>query len=1088
MAYAVAVKMDVPKASRKQRNRVPISCLNCKKRKVKCDKVKPACGGCVKNQVAHLCHYIEPAWAETPTEKQDGADELVLLKAVNEKVISQQQREIELLKRQLQLQKEQQEKQTHGPEPPGLSMSTLADSRQITILHKLNPEVNEMREAVEITNDDFLSFKPHAGRGPLLLGSDRGIHIYSWLNIIKLDPQLTGLWFKITNLQKVYHTYKMKLISTKNTSPGPGTGSPRRKPKFKINEIDFTYSLSPGISTSTSTSMSTANTGDGIKCPVVECDFNFMADDLNTRAATPKNLDLNIKPEDMSPLHKFYLFSDDSAGLLKKIQGLWEATVNLARGDDKLSGGQMSLLLDFYFNSRYDETESSHLLTFFRQEIALLVRNENDVIFLNLNIQSQSQEASFALLKIKGTFLCLLALIVEESLDILRQRLENGASDDSTQQFRLKFPSELFYAGLGYKENNVLLAVQDYVCHVNSHLGPFYRSPQLNLSLALVVACVAVLNRLIALYRRAGSFVDSKQCLFANVFKFLLTMVQDSDGGVKIWKDPALISFTGAPESRQAELRLLLCHVWNDFVRLTNMVCFDFISLVKSENDLNKLVIQVYSKIEEAETNLYHTRYLEPVPDVDHLKTSLQVNYLISRSFTVLYCGVCQFGDVCLTVSILARLMKEAATWAHDPALAKLKYTRYFEFQCMLQYIEFYIAYLCLLQSEESQNDGISQKSFLEMLVKSIDFNRQLQKFITYDQKNLQSQYILLAVTETLGRLIQLIVGLLIRLKVPSENGILIYSNVRNVTITVKAAVRDDLVKHTDDTLSMLNHSLLSAKRKVTKLSKLWNFYLTFIKNSQKMNPLGYAKIHADISAFSSMDKLMDKCPVNTHDQVEIKQELAERISRCPVESDDYPAKPVDEISAKCPVDHESRSKCPVDRQSRSKCPVDHEYRAKCPIDHESRGKCPVDHRNRSKSATAPAVDPFQAKDELRKRKCPFDHDAMKFMPKTFLESHVRGSDDYKKPRSPRFQTPPPAPLVTPQPMAPPMEVATPSTMGIMPPTKPVEMTAYEPLANLNVNLNDFPNFDLDFLQNEAWFEQLGQGELETPALEGFFQ
>lgn len=1073
--------MDAPKASRKQRNRVPISCLNCKKRKVKCDKVKPACGGCVKNQVAHLCHYIEPVWAESPAEKHESSDELVLLKAANEKIINQQQREIELLKRQIR-QKEEQKKSLVPPTSTGPS---LADNRRITILHKLNPEVNEMREAVEISNDAFLSFKPPSGGRSLLLpGSDRGIHIYSWLNIIKLDPQLTGLWFKITNLQKVYHTYKMKLISTKTTSPSPGNGSsPRRKPKFKINEIDFTYSLSPGSTPSISTSNSTtgtttSNAGDGIKCPVVECDFNFMADDLNTRAATPKNLDLNIKPEDMSPLHKFYLFSDDSAGLLKKIQGLWETTVNLVRGDDKLSGGQMSLLLDFYFNCRYDETESNHLLTFFRQEIALLVRNENDVIFLNLNIQSQSEEASFALLKIKGTFLCLLALIVEESLDILRQRLENGGSEDVTQQFRLKFPSELFYAGLGYKENNVLLAVQDYVCHVNSHLGPFYRTPQLNLSLALVVACVAVLNRLIALYRRAGSFVDSKPWLFANVFKFLLTMVQENDGGVKIWKDPALVSFTGASESRQAELRLLLCHVWNDFVRLTNMVCFDFISLVKSENDLNKLVIQVYSKIEEAETNLYHTRYLETVADVDHLKTSLQVNYLISRSFTVLYCGVCQFGDVCLTVSILARLMKEAATWAHDPALAKLKYTRYFEFLCMLQYIEFYIAYLCLLQSEESQNDEISQKSVLEMLIKSIDFNRQLQKFITYDQKNLQSQYILLAVTETLGRLIQLVVGLLIRLKAPSENGILIYSNGRNITVTVEAAVKDNLVKHTDDTLSMLNHSILSAKRKVTKLSKLWNFYLTFIKNSQKMNPLGYAKIHADVSGFSSMDKLMDKCPVTTHDQVEIKQELAERISRCPVETEDYLAKPVAQPRDKCPIDHEFRSKCPVN----------HEFRAKCPVNHETRSKCPVDHETRSKPAVAPVMDLAQAKDETRKRKCPFDHDAMKFMPKTFLESHVRGSDDYKKPRSPRFQTPPPAPLVTQQPMAPPMEVTSSSTMGLLPPAKPIEVTAYEPLANLNVNLNDFPNFDLDFLQNEAWFEQLGQGELETPALEGFFQ
>lgn len=54
-------KVQKPK---RQRNRVPVSCLACKKRKVKCDKGKPACGGCVRNGVGHLCQYINPPWID----------------------------------------------------------------------------------------------------------------------------------------------------------------------------------------------------------------------------------------------------------------------------------------------------------------------------------------------------------------------------------------------------------------------------------------------------------------------------------------------------------------------------------------------------------------------------------------------------------------------------------------------------------------------------------------------------------------------------------------------------------------------------------------------------------------------------------------------------------------------------------------------------------------------------------------------------------------------------------------------------------------------------------------------------------------
>lgn len=43
--------------SSKKRNRIPSSCSVCRKRKSKCDRVKPVCGTCKKKSIAHMCYY-----------------------------------------------------------------------------------------------------------------------------------------------------------------------------------------------------------------------------------------------------------------------------------------------------------------------------------------------------------------------------------------------------------------------------------------------------------------------------------------------------------------------------------------------------------------------------------------------------------------------------------------------------------------------------------------------------------------------------------------------------------------------------------------------------------------------------------------------------------------------------------------------------------------------------------------------------------------------------------------------------------------------------------------------------------------------
>ncbi|GME70578.1 unnamed protein product [Ambrosiozyma monospora] len=49
--------------NKNKRPRVSSACTICRKRKVKCDKGKPACLVCIKHNVPHLCEYIEPNWA-----------------------------------------------------------------------------------------------------------------------------------------------------------------------------------------------------------------------------------------------------------------------------------------------------------------------------------------------------------------------------------------------------------------------------------------------------------------------------------------------------------------------------------------------------------------------------------------------------------------------------------------------------------------------------------------------------------------------------------------------------------------------------------------------------------------------------------------------------------------------------------------------------------------------------------------------------------------------------------------------------------------------------------------------------------------
>lgn len=68
--------------AKKSRYRVPTVCSVCRRRKMKCDKVKPHCSSCVKNDTTHLCMYEEQPWAAN-NEVQRLKDQIYSLQQQN---------------------------------------------------------------------------------------------------------------------------------------------------------------------------------------------------------------------------------------------------------------------------------------------------------------------------------------------------------------------------------------------------------------------------------------------------------------------------------------------------------------------------------------------------------------------------------------------------------------------------------------------------------------------------------------------------------------------------------------------------------------------------------------------------------------------------------------------------------------------------------------------------------------------------------------------------------------------------------------------------------------------------------------------
>ena len=90
-------------------------------------------------------------------------------------------------------------------------------------------------------------------------------------------------------LTKMYHMYKINKLKNDNSAKKLAPAQ-LKKTSSKINEIDFTYSFLPSDSQNTEQQSLplASSTSNNHKCPVIECDFNFMGDEAQSQTPSPK--------------------------------------------------------------------------------------------------------------------------------------------------------------------------------------------------------------------------------------------------------------------------------------------------------------------------------------------------------------------------------------------------------------------------------------------------------------------------------------------------------------------------------------------------------------------------------------------------------------------------------------------------------------------------------------------------------------------------------------------------------------------------------------------------------------------------------
>lgn len=345
----------------KKRKRLPLSCLQCKRRKVKCDKTRPACGGCVRNGVGHRCEFVDPVWLtgigpETVAAAKETSSQLPEADVATTALVERQRTEIDKLRREVNVLR-----QVYSSKLKSLE----ADSEQITVLQKLR-NINREPDTIEFEANYSYSLVSHT--------NSELVQFFCWENVINLDPKLTDLWFRVSSIQKAYHQYK----ASRNL---PATSSVRDEPRRPSTPKEQEKSpMSP--------------------------------DDVDLRA---KKLPGSV------PVPEYYY---PSIELLKRIQNVWQKILSLSLPDEKLTCAQLTFILDSYFSGTFPSA-TCNVLHLYESRVRGLFANGAYGIQLKIDDAPSGDDdsARFHYFRFLLVYLCMMGIMVEEMLEHFRLQI-----------------------------------------------------------------------------------------------------------------------------------------------------------------------------------------------------------------------------------------------------------------------------------------------------------------------------------------------------------------------------------------------------------------------------------------------------------------------------------------------------------------------------------------------------------------------------------------------------------------------------------------------------------------------------------------
>lgn len=842
---------------KQKRRRVPVLCLVCKKRKVKCDKTKPACGGCVRNGAAHLCEYVEAPWSKgmgearaPPLVAVEDTPEYTDLVRRTDAVIAAHQHEIAQLKHQLlmaglvalphlpsapptalpgQPLPRMPEPLPDGrlaraallPNVPSVGAATLLEPPvlALAVLNKLRPLLAKLRDVFEVLAHHQLLVFPVNYKKYF-------VDVFSWMNVVKMDPKLTHMWLKLANLQKIYHLYKM------NRLKGGGL-------QGAIQMGELLLFLLLGLSSQGSQPPTLAKPTP-LKCPVLDTGDLALMDDLSNtplKRGTPA-----VKEEATAEVPP----SDVVLGILQvqeRLHTVWLLMVTL--GTQKISDKQLYFLMEFYFNNPVHAFELRDVLRFYRLEIILTIRvKHGTVMFDCLGLMGAPQDESMLhALQVKAVYIAMLTMIVDALLEFLGQHAARNPHLPLASQYHAHFGVH----GVGFKPATDLTGLFDGAVH-------YYALHAQGPVLGFLAATVAWINREIThgpVARPQGAHTR-----FTAVFTGFLRLVLREDASIAVWKDPRMVQFApGAAGGTRTndELRVHLLDVWAEMLRLANLVNFRVMPLIAGLDDVDALVGRIYTKIEEAEALRCHLAYLEAHAAEGHAALDLRIHYLIARVFYTITRGITTLNQPRLTTAHALELVAEADALVADSAFQSMaRRLRHFEATAILLYTLMLLGYLVLLQGEDAALAELLAAVVPDVLARGHRLVRFLRLAVADAAELMSLRYVVAASAEVALRFIQLQFGFLIRV-LPDDKDV---GLTRDAMGTAGRHDVEAISSGVDALLAALADAAAEDTDKVANMKKMWSFYVTFL-----LLTINYAKIHANLPEFATKSG-SQACPV----------------------------------------------------------------------------------------------------------------------------------------------------------------------------------------------------------------------------------